>query len=152
MSPELQTFFLAMTPIGELRAAIPVALGVWHLSPWSALFWAVFGNMAPVVFLLFFLHHLAKFFASHSRPIRKFLDWWFTRVQSKIEKDYQHWGMIALVIFVAIPLPMTGGWSGAVAAYLLGIPPRRAFPLILLGVVIAGVIVMGATMGAIAVF
>ncbi|MDP3244678.1 MAG: small multi-drug export protein [bacterium] len=147
MPVEMQTFFLAMTPLGELRAAIPVALSVWKMHPLAAWFWSVLGNMAPAIVLLLILEPLFKFCGRHFVFVKKFLDWWFVGVRGRFEKDYQRWGKLALMIFVAIPLPMTGAWSGAVAAYLFGIPKKQASLFILFGVMIAGVIVTIATMG-----
>lgn len=147
MSPELQTLFLAITPFGELRLSIPVALEVFHLSLWSAWFWSVLGNMIPVAILLLVLNPLSVFLTKHFRSVKRCLDWWLEHVRGKFQKKYLRWGILGLVIFVAIPLPMTGAWSGAVAAHLFGIPSRWSFWLILLGVMIAGLIMTGLTRG-----
>lgn len=147
MPPELQTFFLAMTPLGELRAAIPVALTVLKLSVVKAWFWAVLGNMVPPLILLLFLDPFSLFLAKYSKMFSRGLDWWLAHAQKKFQNHYLKWGMLALVLFVAIPLPVTGAWTGAAAAYLFGIPKIPAFFLILLGVMIAGIIVTGVTMG-----
>jgi uncharacterized membrane protein len=127
-------------------------LGVFHLSPVSAWVWSVLGNAVPPALLLLILEPFSKFLGNHSKIFKKCLDWWFKHVKNKFQREYLRWGMIGLTIFVAIPLPATGAWSGAVAAYLFGIPPREAFFFILLGVMIAGVIVTGATLGIFSIF
>jgi uncharacterized membrane protein len=83
--------------------------------------------------------------------LKRFFNWWFarTRKHSEIVEKYEALG---LMLFVAIPLPMTGAWSGCVAAYLLGIKFRYAFPAIVLGVGVAGVIVTMTTIGIIKIF
>jgi uncharacterized membrane protein len=141
------TFLIAMTPIGELRAAIPVALAVYKLSWFKAYFWSVFGNMIPVIFILWLFEPISKFLIRRFRIFEKFFGWLFTRTRRKHTKSFEKWGALALIIFVAIPLPMTGGWSGALAAFVFGIPMKRALLLIFLGILIAGVIVILTSLG-----
>lgn len=142
LPPEAATALIAMIPIAELRAALPVALLVYKMPFWSAFFWSVLGNMLPIFFIVYLLRPTADFLIRHWGLARKFFDWWFSRVRRKFEKGILKYGInLALVLFVAIPLPITGAWSGAVAAYLFGIPPRRALILIAIGVIIAGIIV-----------
>lgn len=148
MPVEIRTFFWAMTPLGELRAAIPVALLIFKMHPLSAWFWAVLGNMVPPFFLLLLLQPVGNFLKRHSGFAKKILDWWFAGVHKRFHNNYERWGKWALMVFVAIPLPITGAWSGAVAAYLFGIPKKQALWFILLGVMIAGVIVTLMTKGA----
>lgn len=140
--PELATVFLAMLPVAELRFALPVALIIYKLPFWSAFFWSVFGNMLPIFFLIHFMRPIAAWLTKHSKLADKFFSWWFNRVRYRFEQGMLKYGVnFALVIFVSIPLPMTGAWSGAVASFLFGIPPRRALILIVFGVIIAGIIV-----------
>jgi uncharacterized membrane protein len=147
MTPELQVFFLAMSPISELRLSIPLGIKVWHLAPWSAFIWSVLGNIIPAAILLLILDSLTSFLGRYFSFFRKGLEWWFKHVRQKFQNHYLKWGMFALVIFVAIPLPGTGAWTGATAAYLFGIPPLKAFFLILLGLMIAGIIVTAISIG-----
>jgi len=81
----------------------------------------------------------------------KFFDWWFTRTKKR-SKIIEEYGTLGLILFVAIPLPMTGAWSGCVASYLLGMRLRYAFPAIALGVIIAGIVVTLTTVGIIKIF
>jgi len=148
LPPEAATFMIAMIPIAELRVALPVAILVYKMSFWPALFWSVLGNMLPIFFIVYLLRPGADFLIKHWRLAKRFFDWWFGRVRRKFEGGVLKYGInLALVIFVAIPLPLTGAWSGAVASFLFGIPPRRALILIAFGVIIAGIIVAALTAG-----
>ncbi|MFH1030770.1 MAG: small multi-drug export protein [bacterium] len=143
--PEVSTMIIAMLPIAELRVAIPVALGGYRLSVFSAYFWSVLGNMIPAVFILKYIDPFSTWISKKSSIMKIFFDWLFARTRRKIDGNFQKYGAMALVIFVAIPLPMTGAWSGSLAAFLLGINSKKAFFLILAGVLIAGIIVTIAT-------
>lgn len=150
MSPELVVLLTGMLPIGELRVAIPVAMGVYHMSVVKAFFWAFLGNIIPITFILWGLDLLINKFLIHRTYIfNRFFVWLFERTKRKHSKSFERWQDLALIIFVAIPLPLTGAWSGAIAAFVFGIPIKRAVPLISLGVLIAGIIVSLATVGVI---
>lgn len=146
--PELATFFMAMIPITELRASIPVAIWFFQLSPLTAYLISVLGDVLPAIFILYILGPVSQFLITRSILARKFFDWWFARVQRKFEKKYAKWGAFALVIFVGIPLPFTGTWTGAVAAWLFGIKYRIAIFAIILGALLAGFIITMASLGA----
>lgn len=150
--PQLATMLIAMIPIAELRGAIPVALGVYNLSVFSAYFWSVFGNVIPIIFLLLWLEPVSRFLMKRSRILDKFFRWLFERTRRKFTKKYEKWGLLALTIFVAIPLPVTGGWTGSVAAFVFGIPFYKALPSIVLGILIAGLIVTLASLGVFSIF
>ena len=147
--PELATFLIAASPIVELRGAIPFALAIWKLSPATAYFVAVLGNIFSMILALILLEPLSKFLMKHF----KFFDAFFTDLFEKTRKKHNHrfekWGALALISFVAIPLPFTGGWTGAVAAFVFGVPFRRAAILISFGIMIAGLLVTGISLGAI---
>lgn len=151
--PELATFLIAMIPIAELRGALPVALVVYDLPVWLAYVWAVIGNLLPVIFLLWWLEPISRFLSGHFSVFDRFFRWLFARTRRRFTTTSQRYGtFIALVLFVAIPLPITGAWTGSVAAFIFGIPFKRAFPAIVLGVLIAGVIVTLTTVGLVAIF
>ena len=144
-SPEMITIILGAMPVSELRGAIPLALGKFHFTAGKAFSLAVLGNFLPIVPLLLFLDYFSKWCMRFSWG-NKFFTWWFNRTRkhsAKIEK-YESLG---LILFVAIPLPVTGAWSGCAAAYLLGIKFRHAFFSIMLGVLIAGIVVTLASLG-----
>ncbi|PIU51880.1 ligand-binding protein SH3 [Candidatus Desantisbacteria bacterium CG07_land_8_20_14_0_80_39_15] len=146
---EFITVIVAMLPIAELRGSIPVALS-FGMNPWPAFWWSILGNMIPVVPILLFLGPVSKWLR-HFKIFGRFFTWLFTRTEKKsdIIQKYGFWG---LAIFVCIPLPVTGAWTGCVAGFLLQMKFWRAFFAILLGVLIAGGIVMFASLGIIKLF
>lgn len=124
-----------------------MAIGVYHLNPIEAYCIAIIGNMVPVVFILKYINPISKYLMSRSKFFNKFFTFLFERTRRKHSEKFEKWGALALITFVAIPLPVTGGWSGALAAFVFGIPFKKALPLISLGIVIAGIIVMGLSLG-----
>ena len=136
---ELIVIILAATPIIELRGAIPIAIPILGF-PWTyAFLLAVIGNMLPVPFILLFIESIAKWL-SKIPFMKKFFDWLFERTRNK-SGQIQKYKKLGLVLFVAIPLPVTGAWTGSLAAVLLGIGFKQAFFSIFAGVIIAGIIV-----------
>jgi uncharacterized membrane protein len=146
LPPGWAVFVTAMLPILELRGAIPFAavLGV----PWpDALLIAVAGNLVPIVPLLLFMGPVSERLR-HLPGFGRFFDWLFTRTRRK-GGAIERYGPLGLALFVGIPLPVTGAWTGAAAAYVFGIPFRRSFPAIVIGVILAGVVVTLAVQGVI---
>jgi uncharacterized membrane protein len=144
-SQELIVIILGSAPVSELRGAIPLAIGQFHFGAAKSYILSVIGNIIPVIPLLLSLEHISNFFMKF--PLgNRFFTWWFnrTRKHSEVVEKYEALG---LIIFVAIPLPITGAWTGSVAAYLLGIKFRYAFPAILCGILIAGIVVTLVTKG-----
>jgi len=148
---EIKIFLLAMTPIGELRASLPVALTIYRLDWWLAYLISVMGNLVPVVLLLLFLEPVSFWLSKNFQIFQKFFSWIFERTRKKYDPKIEKYGRLALLIFVAIPLPITGAWTGSLIAFLYGLPFRIAFVLITLGIMIAGSIVLLATLVGIAI-
>jgi len=148
MAPEIATLLISMVPISELRGAIPIAVAVYHLPIWSAFLLAVLGNLIPIIFVIWGLDLLINKLLIHRIYIfNRFFTWLFERTRRKYSRKIEILGGLALAIFVAIPLPGTGVSTGALIAFVFGIPLKRAFPLISLGVLIAGIIVSLITLG-----
>ena len=146
LSPEAATVIVAMLPIFELRGAIPLALGL-GLNVWQAYFLAILGNIIPVIPLLLFLGPVSEYLRRFPFWDR-FFDWLFTRTRRRSEL-VERLEVIGLMLFVAVPLPVTGAWTGTAAAFLFDIPFKHALPAIVVGVMIAGVIVSLASLGVI---
>ena len=146
-SAELTTFIVSMLPIAELRGALPMALIYFSLPFWWAYTLTVLGNILPAIFFVFFLEKIAGYLSHHNYWFNRFFAWLFERTRRRHNHHFKIWGPLALTIFVAIPLPFTGAWSGAVAAFVFGIPPKRSIPSIIAGVLIAGLIVGALTLG-----
>ncbi|NLB64946.1 MAG: small multi-drug export protein [Lentisphaerae bacterium] len=142
---------ISTLPIVELRGAIPVGHWLWpdtdrstrlgadDLQRATRIFlWAVLGNMLPVPFILLLLGPVSNLLMKV--PVgQRFFDWLFARTRRKTA-NIRKYETLGLTIFVAIPLPMTGAWTGALAAFLMGLNFFHGFFTILLGVLIAGVI------------
>ena len=138
-SKELVVLVISALPIFELRGALPVAINLFHF-PWHyALLLAIIGNLVPVPFILLFLNAISRLL-SKIGIFKRMLQWLFerTRRRGKIIERYER---IGLALFVAIPLPVTGAWTGSLAAVLFGLRFKHAFLSISIGVFIAGVIV-----------
>jgi len=137
--PEISVLLFSMLPIAELRGAIPLALIKFHFPFWKAYILGVVGNLTPIYPLLILLEPLSSWL-SKTKPGKIFFKWLFerTRRKSKIIERYEALG---LLIFVAIPLPFTGAWTGAVAASLFRIDKSKSLLIITLGVSVAGAIV-----------
>lgn len=135
----LNVILISATPISELRGGIPVAYFRYDFEWYWAFLIAVAGNMLPIPFLLVLYDPVVKL-VSKVAWIKRLVDWFFryTRRRGGLVEKY---GWIGLTMFVGIPLPITGAWTGSVLAYLMGIEYKRALPAIFLGVIVAAVIV-----------
>ncbi|MGB0757257.1 MAG: COG2426 family protein [Patescibacteria group bacterium] len=141
-------FMYALTPIGELRLAIPLGLTQYELPVALVYIVAVIGNMIPPILILYGLPLVADNLRSRSKRIDHFLNWLFERTRRKTEKHMKKYGPLGLMLFVAIPLPNTGAWTGSLAAWLFGVPKKTALMYTLFGVMIAGIVVTLLTFGA----
>lgn len=130
----------------ELRGAIPLALLAYELPLWEAFLLSVAGNMIPV-FLLPILGVVSSELSRRFSLFERYFTWLFSRSKREHSKAFETFRDFALVVFVAIPLPFTGAWTAMVAAFVFNIPFYRAFPLIFLGVIMAGVLVSMITLG-----
>lgn len=143
----LKVFLLAMLPVTELRASIPIGILVYKMPVASVLLWSVLGDILPVIFIYFFLKWFTDILSKKSVFFEHFFSWWFGKVEKKFGHAYHHWGVLALIFFVALPLPGTGAWTGIVAAYLFKLPFKKSFLAIIIGALIAGLLVTLATLG-----
>lgn len=141
----LTVFFVSILPIVELRGAIPVGVAL-GLPNWLTFVLAYFGNMLPVPFIILFIKKIFSWMKQKSPRLRRFAE----KMEAKAEKKskqvtrYKKWG---LMIFVAIPLPGTGAWTGSLIAAMLDMKLKDALPVIALGVLIAGVLMTGISLG-----
>ena len=136
---ELVIIIVSALPISELRGAIPVGINVFDMPWYTTLPLALLGNMLPVPLILLFLNAVTRLL-NRINIFQRFFTWLFDSAQRKgqLIRKYRRLGLILLV---AIPLPMTGAWTGSIAAVLFGVPFGQAMLAIFTGVVIAGIIV-----------
>ena len=142
----LITFFVSMTPIIELRGAIPIAVGALHLSYIEAFIISLIGNIIPIFFIVKYIRPLFDFFGKF-KPFKKIIDWASERATKKIAESekLQNFTAIGLFLFVAIPLPGTGAWVGSLIANFLDLPLKKAFWPLAAGVFTAGIIILTGT-------
>ena len=145
LSPKVMTFLIAMLPVSELRGAIPYALWAGKLGWKESYVIAVLGNFVPVIPLLLFMERVSVRLRRYPAGER-FFAWFFARARRK-GKLVERFEAVGLTMFVAIPLPVTGAWTGCAAAIIFGISRKMAVPAIFLGVMIAGVVVTLASLG-----
>lgn len=133
-------FFMSMIPVVELRGAIPYGLAA-GLDPWLTYLAAVVGNMVPVPFIMIFIRRIFNWAREHSCWLGNRVRWLEDRAEKKSDL-VRRYALAGLTVLVAIPLPGTGAWTGALVAALMNIRLRQSFPAVLLGVLIAGVIML----------
>ena len=142
----LATLIISMTPIIELRGAIPVAVFTFHLSYMEAFIISFIGNIIPIYFIVKYIRPLFDFFGRW-KPFKIVIDWATKRATNKIAESekLQNFTALGLFLFVAIPLPGTGAWVGSLIANFLGLPVKKAFFPLAAGVLAAGIIILAGT-------
>ena len=140
------TFIVAMLPVIELRGAIPIGVGVLGLPRPYAAFVSFCGNMLPIPFVVLFSRRVFSWMRKKSHRLGTWADRLESRVKLKGKNLYRS-ELLGLMVFVAIPLPGTGAWTGALIAALLDIRLKAALPAIGAGVILAGILVSGITYG-----
>jgi len=139
------TAVLSFMPISELRGAIPFAIA--NNIPWYWAFpFAVVLNalVAPVCWIFLATVHKLFYGTSPEKGIhwyKNFFDRFVERARKKLSAGVEKWGWLGIAVFVAIPLPMTGAWTGTLGAWILGISKRRTMAAVVLGVIVAGIVV-----------
>lgn len=145
----LLTAGIGMVPIIELRGAIPVGVLTFKLSYLESFLCSFIGNIIPVYFIVKFIRPLFDFFGRW-KIFKVIIDWATEKAIKHIQENekLQNAVSLGLFLFVAIPLPGTGAWVGSLIANFLNLPPKKAIPPIILGVLTAGVIVLSITTAA----
>ena len=141
-------FLVSMVPIVELRGAIPIAVGI-GLQKLPSFIIAIIGNMVPVPFIYFFARKLLLW-GKDKKYIGKFFSWCLekgNKAGEKLKKKANKSIYIALMLFVGIPLPGTGAWTGTLAASILNLDFKKSVIAATLGVLLAGLIMMAISFG-----
>jgi len=139
MLPILKVILLSILPISELRGGIPV--GLYHNLPlWEVVLVSVLANIAIILPLFFFLNYLHHIFMQ-IKPYKHAFNFYVEKRRHKAQKALDRYGYPGLLFFVAIPLPMTGAYTGTLIAWIFGLNQKKAFFYIALGVIIAAIIV-----------
>jgi len=137
----IAVFFTSMIPIGELRASIPLGLGVFKLDIYSTIIISIIGNFIPAVIIIYAIDPISKFLIKRFKFMDRFFTWLFNRTRKKYYKKYEKYSGFALSVFVGIPLPITGAWTGSVIAFVFGFPKKRALLDVFIGLLMAAAIV-----------
>lgn len=132
---------LAATPVAELRAAIPVGMLVYKMPATEVFVLAQLGNILPAFLVYGLCEWWVRLMERRRGWLHRITDHVLTRTRDKMHGQFIKWGVLAVVIFVGIPFPGTGAWTGSLGAYLLRIPFKQAVFAVLLGNLIAGGVV-----------
>lgn len=144
MSKIIYMFILSMLPVLEIRGSMIYALAN-NINSALAFGLSVIGNILPIPFLILLTQKVLQWLDTID-TFKPFVDWINKKAQEK-SKTIDKYGRLGLYILVAIPLPGTGAWTGALVASFLGLSPKKSMLPITLGVITAGTIVMLSTMG-----
>jgi len=141
----LITALLSFTPIAELRGAIPFAIA--HNIPW---YWAypyaaaLNALVAPVCWIFLATVHKLLYGTVPDKGVKwykKFFDRTVERARKKLSGSVEKWGWLAVALFVAVPLPLTGAWTGTLGAWILGVSKKKTMLAVIIGVIVAGAVV-----------
>lgn len=149
---EWAVFFLSMVPVTELRATIPLGILKFGMSPGASYFWAVLGNSLMGSLVVIVVEPIAQYAFAKIGFLHRFWLRYINRITGKNKASFDKWGSLALIIFIAIPLPMTGAFTGGVLASIFNVPTKKAIFNIFAGCAIAGIIVTAIILGAKGVF
>ncbi len=153
----IYAIILSVLPVSELRGGLPLAIlyAEAHEIPiFLVSILVILLNILAVFFAFYFLDNINKIFLK-SRVYKRFFEGFIRRFQKKTDKfeeKYKTAGFLALMFFVAVPLPGTGAWTGCLISWLLGLDRKRSVLFISLGVILAGIIVLLGTLGLIRIF
>lgn len=149
--PLLATFLLSILPVFELRAAIPMVMANFNTPLWQIFVVAVLSSIIPGVLIIYFLGPISNWLRRW-KIFDRFFDALFARTRAKYDKKYAVLSKVALMLFVAIPLPGTGVWTGSLIAWLFNFDKQQSLIYISLGSFLAGVLVMMISLGAFKIF
>lgn len=142
---ELATFLIAIIPVTELRVALPLAYKIYGLSAFWAWFYSVAGTFFAMILIVLLLDPVAGFLSKHIVFLKIFFDWLFEHTRKRANGKMEKYGEWAIFILAATPIPFLGGMTGALAAFIFGVPLKKSLPLLLFGTMVSGVIVLGIT-------
>ncbi len=137
----LMVFLTSMLPIWELKGAIPMGIGL-GIPAWEAYFLALLGSSIPVIFIIIFIERIIIWMSKSKVSLFNKVANWILKKVDKHKSKIDKYGYFAVFLFVAIPLPGTGVWTGSLLASMLSLSPKKAIPIIIIGNAIAGLIMM----------
>lgn len=144
---ELAVILLSVTPFVELRLSIPFAIKIFGFSAPQAIFWSILGDLLPAFLIVYYLGPVSRFLTKKYKWATRFFNRLFKKTRQKFDDDYVTLGKIALLFFVAMPLPGFGAWSGAILAWLFDMKKSEALLFIFLGVLLSAILIAGLSVG-----
>ncbi|MBR3364554.1 MAG: small multi-drug export protein [Solobacterium sp.] len=136
LSPQLSVFFISMIPLIEERGGLILAR-MLGLPMWEAVFWCVIGNIVPIPFILWGIKSVLHWMSEHH--LSRVAEWLMAKAE-KNKPKIDRYGFLGLLLFVGIPLPGTGAWTGSLVAAVFDMDLKKASISILLGIFLAAVI------------
>lgn len=145
--PELTTFLVAMTPVLEQRVALPMAIIGFNMPVWKALLITLAGNLLPITALLYFADNFHNWVKRNSGTF--FGKAWLKSLANAQEKfaKYEKYGLIGLALFIALPIPGSGIFTGTMLAFLMGVPFKHSLPYIWAAVIGSSIVTMVISVG-----
>lgn len=141
----LVVVIIAATPILELRGSIPLAQAAYHYPAWLAFVLSVIGNMIPALAIVYGWGTFITFLERRLPRFHAFMQRYHDRLHARWQHKIDTYGPWALALFVAVPIPLSGVWSGAIIAWVFGLRKRSALLALFAGVLLAAIIVMSIT-------
>lgn len=138
----LSVVLLSALPITELRASLPIALFYYDLPLSQAVLLSILGNIIPLILVFLLFSPLLSFAKRRSPGLHHLIENHLRRLEHRHAQKYQRWGAVFLLIFVAVPLPGSGVWTGSILAVLFGMKPSLSIPAILIGLLCSAGIVL----------
>ena len=138
---ELIVFIISLLPILELRGGL-IAASLIGLAPVRAYIVSIIGNILPVPFILLFLSKILDWMEKSKIKFFKKIALWLRKKADKNKNQIEKYGYLGLILFVGIPLPGTGAWTGCLVATILGLDKKKAFLSTLVGILLASIIMM----------
>lgn len=146
MNEFIQVALLAMTPISELRGAIPLGMLIYHLNPLSVVLVSMVFNMLPAVLIILFFTAIMPWVKRRFPSIGRFVERFSQTRQEKHRRKIEKYGLWAIMAFVAVPFPLTGAWTGSLLSVLFEMPRTKSIIAVGFGVIISASIVASLTM------
>lgn len=138
---ELIVFFISILPILELRGGL-IAASLLNVSPLTGYIISIIGNTLPVPFILLFINKILEWMGKSKIKWMNKLSKWLDKKARKHKDSIEKYGYLGLILFVGVPLPGTGAWTGCLAASVLNMDKKKSFISIMLGIIMASIIMM----------
>lgn len=135
----INVLLVSMTPLLGIRGALPMALFVYQMTPLTAYVLSVIGEFIPVFFILAFLGGVSRWLSERFLFFKNFFEKLFEKTRRDYDKRLEKHGLLALMIYTAIPLPFSGAWTASLVVFLFGLPYLKSLLSIFLGVLLCGI-------------